>query len=101
MGNHWRTPPLWTEGSFCACTNSHNNLYCEYVTGMITYSDLNQDPFQLRNMLYTLSDSEISFMHRQLKELKEFKGQDYEVLPSRSKDDHVKSRKQRKHARRN
>ena len=22
---------------------------------MITYSDLNQDPFQLRNMLYTLS----------------------------------------------
>jgi len=67
--NHWSTPPVWTEGSFCACTNSNNNtywcvrnintthnyLYCEYVTGMITYSDLNQDKYQLRNLLYSLT----------------------------------------------
>jgi len=67
--NHWRTPPLWTEGNFCACTNSNNNtywcvrninsthnyLYCEYVTGMITFSDLNQDKHQLRNLLYSLT----------------------------------------------
>ena len=60
---------MWTEGSFCACTNSNNNtywcvrnintthnyLYCEYVTGMITYSDLNQDKYQLRNLLYSLT----------------------------------------------
>merc|ERR1712029_40732 len=78
--NHWRTPPLWTEGSFCACTNSNNNtywctrninqthnyLYCEYVTGMITYSDLNQDKHQLRNLLYSLTDSQLSYLNRKM-----------------------------------
>jgi extracellular sulfatase Sulf len=68
--DHWRTPPLWTEGSFCACTNSNNNtywcvrninstanyLYCEYVTGMMTYFDLTVDPHQLRNLLHTLTE---------------------------------------------
>ena len=67
--NHWKTEPLWNDGNFCACTNSNNNtywcvrninsthnyLYCEYVTGMITYSNLDKDPHQLRNLLYTLS----------------------------------------------
>ena len=67
--HHWKTEPLWNDDSFCACTNSNNNtywcvrninsthnyLYCEYVTGMITYSDVDKDPHQLRNLLYTLS----------------------------------------------
>jgi len=86
--NHWKSAPVWTGGSFCACTNSNNNtywcvrnintthnyLYCEYVTGMITYSDLNQDPHQLRNLLYSLTDSDLSYLHAQLRDLKNFAG---------------------------
>merc|ERR1719300_1723696 len=92
--NHWSTPPVWTEGSFCACNNSywcvrninttHNYLYYEYVTGMITYSDLNQDKHQLRNLLYSLTDSQLSYLHSQLRDLKTFSGADsQDPLPSR------------------
>jgi len=84
--DHWKTAPLWTEGPFCACTNSNNNtywcvrnintthnyLYCEYVTGMVTYFDLSVDPHQLRNLLHTLGDEEINYMHSQVNELREY-----------------------------
>merc|ERR1719470_681971 len=79
--NHWKTAPLWTEGPFCACTNSNNNtysthnyLYCEYVTGMLTYFDLRVDPFQLRNLLYTLTDTDLNYMHRQVTQLRNYAG---------------------------
>merc|ERR1719318_490007 len=86
--DHWRTAPLWTEGPFCACTNSNNNtywcvrninsthnyLYCEYFTGMLTYFDLRVDPFQLRNLLYTLTDSDLNYMHRQVTKLRNYSG---------------------------
>merc|ERR1719209_2282231 len=85
---HWRTAPRWTEGPFCACTNSNNNtywcvrnvnathnyLYCENVTGMITYFDLRVDPFQLRNLLYTLPSSDLTFMHDQVTRLRNYSG---------------------------
>jgi len=88
--NHWKSAPAWTEGPFCACTNSNNNtywcvrninvthnyLYCEYVTGMITYFDLKVDPFQLRNLLYTLPSSDLNYMHGQVKRLKDYSGKD-------------------------
>jgi len=84
--DHWKTAPLWTEGPFCACTNSNNNtywcvrnintthnyLYCEYVTGMVTYFDLRVDPHQLRNLLHTLDDEEINYMHSQVNDLREY-----------------------------
>jgi len=84
--DHWKTPPLWTEGPFCACTNSNNNtywcvrninsthnyLYCEYVTGMVTYFDLGVDPHQLRNLLHTLADHEINYMHSQITYLRDY-----------------------------
>ncbi len=52
--DHWKTAPLWTDGPFCACVNSntntyscvrtinatHNYLYCEFVSGIITYYNL-------------------------------------------------------------
>ena len=81
---HWKTPPFWTDGNFCACTNSntntyscvrnvnatHNYLYCEFVSGTITYYNLKVDPYQLRNIYLTLSPEELNFMHRQLAVLK-------------------------------
>ena len=84
--DHWKTEPSWTGGPFCACTNSNNNtywcarninvthnyLYCEYVTGMMTYYDLRVDPHQLRNLLHTLTDSELNFMHQQVRDLRDF-----------------------------
>ena len=82
--DHWKTPPFWNEGSFCACTNSntntyscvrnvnetHNYLYCEFVSGLITYYNLKVDPYQLRNIYMTLSTEELNFMHHQLAVLK-------------------------------
>lgn len=88
--NHWKTEPKWTEGPFCACTNSNNNtywcvrninathnyLYCEYVTGMMTYFDLRVDPHQLRNLLHTLTDNELNFMHGQVVTLRSYSSED-------------------------
>jgi len=86
--DHWKTAPFWTDGPFCACTNSntntywcvrtinitHNYLYCEFVSGIITYYNLNIDPYQLRNIYQTLSDHELNSMHRQLLQLKNQNG---------------------------
>ena len=82
--DHWKTAPFWNDGPFCACTGSntntyscvrnvnatHNYLYCEFVSGLITYYNLNVDPFQLRNIYLTLSTEELNFMHHQLAVLK-------------------------------
>lgn len=52
--DHWKTAPRWTSGPFCFCMNANNNtyscvrtinathnlLYCEFVTGMVTFYNL-------------------------------------------------------------
>lgn len=52
--NHWRTAPLWEDDPFCFCMNANNNtysclrtinqthnyLYCEFTTGLITFYNL-------------------------------------------------------------
>lgn len=52
--DHWKTPPLWTDGAFCFCMNANNNtyscvrtinethnfLYCEFTTGLVTFYNL-------------------------------------------------------------
>ncbi|KAF2359090.1 Extracellular sulfatase C-terminal [Trinorchestia longiramus] len=85
---HWKTPPLWHDGSFCACLNSanntywcvrsinatHNTLYCEFITGLITYYDLNIDPYQLRNVAFMLADEVVTDLHNTLTRLRSCRG---------------------------
>uniref|UniRef100_A0A0A9YXX3 Extracellular sulfatase SULF-1 n=5 Tax=Lygus hesperus TaxID=30085 RepID=A0A0A9YXX3_LYGHE len=86
--DHWRTPPLWTEGPFCFCMNANNNtyscirtinathnfLYCEFVTGLVTYYNLRIDPFEQWNRVNTLTSEEKSYLHDQLEHMKSCRG---------------------------
>ena len=88
--NHWRTSPVWTDGPFCVCMNannntywcirtlnsSHNSLYCEFITGFVTYYDMRIDPFQLRNIAHTLTESQLAFFHQTLERMRVCKGAD-------------------------
>lgn len=52
--DHWRTAPMWEDKPFCFCMNANNNtysclrtinqthnyLYCEFTTGLITFYNL-------------------------------------------------------------
>lgn len=85
---HWRTAPLWTSGPFCFCMNANNNtyncvrtinathnfLYCEFITGMITFYNLRIDPFELQNRIDELKPEERSYLHDQLRALVSCKG---------------------------
>ncbi|CAL4094450.1 unnamed protein product, partial [Meganyctiphanes norvegica] len=89
--DHWRTPPLWRDGSFCFCMNAANNtywclrtinetenlMYCEFITGLVTYYDLNIDPYQLRNVAFTLSNTRLAELHEQLERLRTCSGADH------------------------
>ncbi|XP_066967567.1 extracellular sulfatase Sulf-1 isoform X4 [Macrobrachium rosenbergii] len=88
--DHWKTPPLWHDGKFCFCMNApnntywclrtindtHNFLYCEFITGLVTYYDLNIDPYQLRNVAFTLSNSRLAELHHRLEKLRVCVGAD-------------------------
>ncbi|XP_046669143.1 extracellular sulfatase SULF-1 homolog isoform X2 [Homalodisca vitripennis] len=85
---HWRTPPFWTEGSFCFCMNANNNtysclrtinkthnfLYCEFITGLVTFYNLRLDPFEQWNRASLLTPDERSQMHDTLTRLKSCRG---------------------------
>ncbi|VDI20523.1 extracellular sulfatase Sulf [Mytilus galloprovincialis] len=67
--SHWKTQPYWTNGPFCFCSNSNNNtywclrtinsthdlLYCEFINNFISYYDLTEDPFQLKNAIHDVN----------------------------------------------
>ncbi|GLG99875.1 Uncharacterized protein GBIM_06243, partial [Gryllus bimaculatus] len=86
--SHWKTAPFWTEGPFCFCMNANNNtysclrtinathnfLYCEFVTGLITFYNLRIDPFEQWNRVHSLSPEELSYLHDTLIQLKACKG---------------------------
>ncbi|RZC31787.1 extracellular sulfatase SULF-1 -like, partial [Asbolus verrucosus] len=85
---HWKTAPMWTEGPFCFCMNANNNtyscvrtinsthnfLYCEFTTGLVTFYNLRIDPFELQNRIDQLKPEEKSFLHDQLRYLVACKG---------------------------
>ncbi|KAG5677028.1 hypothetical protein PVAND_006815 [Polypedilum vanderplanki] len=93
---HWRTAPFWDDESFCFCMNANNNtysclrtinqthnyLYCEFTTGLITFYNLKKDPFETQNMAATLTTLEKSFLHDTLEHMKGCKGKSC-ILPRR------------------
>ncbi|KAL7306483.1 hypothetical protein TKK_0001182 [Trichogramma kaykai] len=86
--DHWRTEPRWTAGPFCFCMNANNNtysclrtinathnfLYCEFTTGLVTFYNLRIDPFEQWNRASSLNPSEKSYLHNQLEHLKGCRG---------------------------
>ncbi|KAI4503426.1 hypothetical protein M0802_001648 [Mischocyttarus mexicanus] len=86
--DHWRTAPLWNAGPFCFCMNANNNtyscirtindthdfLYCEFTTGLVTFYNLRIDPFEQWNRISMLTPSDRSYLHDQLEHLKGCKG---------------------------
>lgn len=86
--DHWKTAPLWTSGPFCFCMNANNNtyscvrtinathnfLYCEFTTGLVTFYNLRRDPFELQNSIDQLKPEERSYLHDILKQLIACKG---------------------------
>ncbi|CAL7943227.1 unnamed protein product [Xylocopa violacea] len=86
--DHWRTAPLWSAGPFCFCMNANNNtyscirtinathnfLYCEFTTGLVTYYNLRIDPFEQWNRVSSLTSMERSYLHDQLEHLKGCRG---------------------------
>ncbi|EYC29239.1 hypothetical protein Y032_0006g2861 [Ancylostoma ceylanicum] len=103
--DHWKTPPLWPDqyGQFCFCQNSNNNtywclrtinevdnfLYCEFVTEFVSFYDLNEDPYQLHNIVYALDMSTLEKLSERLRRLRECSGASCERFSSSDWEQHL------------
>ncbi|XP_017858455.1 PREDICTED: extracellular sulfatase SULF-1 homolog isoform X1 [Drosophila arizonae] len=90
---HWRTAPFWNDSPFCFCMNANNNtysclrtinathdfLYCEFTTGLITFYNLTIDRFETQNQASSLTPAERSHMHDTLERLKSCRGRNCSI----------------------
>ncbi|XP_034660007.1 LOW QUALITY PROTEIN: extracellular sulfatase SULF-1 homolog [Drosophila subobscura] len=90
---HWRTAPLWNDSPFCFCMNANNNtysclrtinathnyLYCEFTTGLITFYNLTIDRFETTNRAASLTPGDRAHMHDALEQLKGCRGRSCSV----------------------
>lgn len=53
---------------------THNFLYCEFVTGLVTFYNLKIDPFQQWNRVQTLDHKEREWLSDSLSEMVRCKG---------------------------
>nr|CAD7416828.1 unnamed protein product [Timema poppensis] len=53
---------------------THNFLYCEFVTGLITFYNLRIDPFEQWNRVHSLTKEELSYLSDQLTQLRACRG---------------------------
>ncbi|KAK3766323.1 hypothetical protein RRG08_044514 [Elysia crispata] len=86
--NHWKTPPYWNYGPFCFCSNANNNtywclrtinqthdfVYCEFITTFMSFYDLLTDPYQLKNTVTDLNYGVLQQLHEELELMKTCKG---------------------------
>lgn len=79
--SHWRTPPLWNDDPFCFCMNANNNtysclrtinqthnyLYCEFTTGLITFYNLRTGKIDCLIKLAGLNNTQLTFHYRPIR----------------------------------
>lgn len=107
---HWKTPPYWTLGPFCYCTNAvtntywclrtvnatHDFLYCEFIDSFLSFYDFKTDPYQLENKIKSLDYGIMQQLHEELTELRRCEGW---KGCSRSKENNATEKRRRRRRR--
>ncbi|RCN27931.1 hypothetical protein ANCCAN_26332 [Ancylostoma caninum] len=66
-----------------------NFLYCEFVTEFVSFYDLNEDPYQLHNIVYALDMNTLEKLSERLRHLRECSGSSCERFSSSDWEQHL------------